>query len=202
MTAPLYDDFVYGEWKLAWGSTFNTVENTQPRGKPSGNTKPMTHDFIYGEPTLAWDSPNRTKMVESVASEDSEPTGVVMPSKSSSVARAPGPTMTAPLYDDFVYGERKLAWGSTFNTVENTQPRGKPSGNTKPMTHDFIYGEPTLAWDSPNRTKMVESVASEDSEPTGVVMPSKSSSVARAPVPTMTAPLYDDFVYGERKLAW
>merc|ERR1719247_1337410 len=102
----------------------------------------MTHDLIYGEPTLAWDSGNRSMIVESVAEPavgnvaptgNGAPTGSVKPSPiaasvPASASRVAEPTMNAPLSDDFVYGERKLAWGSTFNTVEDTVPRKPPSG--------------------------------------------------------------------------
>jgi hypothetical protein len=106
-----------------------------------------------------------------------------------SQSRTGQPRMAMPLSHDLVYGERKLAFGSTVITVpgapsvsdrKGTQPprkAGKTVSSTgvagkmnTPFEADFIYGEPVLAWDSGNRSKMVKPLPAEEVS-TGVVKP-------------------------------
>merc|ERR1719313_1996175 len=151
---PLSQDLVYGEKKLAFGSTVMNVSGApsvsdlkgQQPAKKAGKTvsstgvsgksgEPYPEGFVYSKPELAWDSGNRTKMVKPLAESAEEKAsvgtvGTVTPTTpwveggawaAGQLARQPvgfvkrsePARMAMPLSQELVYGEKKLAFGST-----------------------------------------------------------------------------------------
>ena len=91
-------------------------------------------------------------------------------------------------------------------TVSST---GVPGKSGEPYPEGFVYDKPKLAWDSGNRTKMVKPLAesAEEKAPVGTVgtvTPTTpwveggawgtNSGASRAGVPTMKAPLTQEFL--------